>query len=808
MTTNARTGVFLCRCGEKIEPYIDLEALAEHTGADPNVAYCQILPYPCLSPGLDAITAAVAEKKLNRVIVAGCESRLMLKKFEKALEPMELLKGQIEIVNLRGHVAAGNELEPGKRAEKGARLIAAAAAEMAALAPTIQKRAFIDGPVMIVGGGVASWSAAQELARQGIDFLVSADIGDPETLLERVHRRYPGEWKHYPRLEKIRREVLESPHATLMPPGQLVALAGITGDYKLTFSEADSIQRLYHAGAIIACLDCRLAPPAEEFGYDGQSVIIQPEFDDYMSREGIFKNQVVFWVNDYEAGYPEFAPLSALSAWAMARRVRQTYPGAQAVILYNEQMDLPLTAQDRALSRNLGVIWVPYDKTIRPTVQDGFITIGNLNDHVEYDIPWDVLVLSPERVVSGQALDTAEILGLKHRESRFLTGHHARVRPEQVGREETYLAGSARFPCDLHEALAQGYRAARKTADLLRKSRAGELFVPRIVCAVDPDKCVGCGLCQKLCDCRGIGVEESTGGGLPRVVDPLMCTGGGTCAAACPYKALVLQNNTTDQRETRIGAMAGLLGPGEFIALACAWGGLPAADNAGKKGLRHDPRAHIIGVPCVGQIDPSVFARAFLNGAPGVLLLGCNPEECHHSFGVDHAWSRVNLIKKLLTMCGFDRRRIALAHADLNAPEEFVRTVDSFAGVVASMGPVERTPQNLSRLESMYELVSNNARIRHLLCVTLRQPTETQYKGDMRHALDFDRDFSAALREEFLRTRVLQLLRAEKRPLRLKELSSALMESREQVGEQLWSMVHEGLVRRFHQNHEAIFMAG
>ncbi|MCF8095668.1 MAG: hydrogenase iron-sulfur subunit [Desulfobacteraceae bacterium] len=808
MQTNTKTGVFICRCGEKIAPFIDLEALAGIVSRDANVAHCEILPYPCLNPGFDRITETISSKKLNRLVIAGCEGRLMLKKFEKTFEPMELLKGQIDMINLRGHIAAGNDLSPEKRAEKGAKLIKAAAAEMAALAPTIQKRTFLDGPVMIIGGGAASWTAAQELARQGLDFMLAPDIGDPEILFEELHRQYPGEWKNYPRMKKIRQEVLQSHRCNMLPAGDLLNLAGITGDYKLTFSMADGNQRVYKAAAIIACLDAGLEPPTEEFGYDGQSVIIQPEFDEYVAEKGIFEDQVVFWVNDYEAGYPEFAQLSALSAWAMAKRVRESYPKSQAVILYNEQMEIPLTGRDRTLSRNLGIFWVPYDKTIRPTIQEGFITVGNLNDHMEYDIPWDLMVLSPERAVSGRTRKTAEILGLSHKHGRFLTGHHAWVRPEQVGREETYLAGSARFPCDLHEALAQGYRAGRKTAELFQKSRGGELFVPRIVCSVDPDKCVGCGLCQELCDCGGIGVEEATGGGLPRVVDPLICTGGGTCAAACPYKALVLQNNTTDQREARAGALASQMGPDEVIALGCAWGGLPAADNAGKKGLFYDPRVHLMSVPCVGQLDPGILARVFLDGSPGLLLLGCNPEECHHSYGVDHAWSRVNLIKKLLTMCGFDRRRIALAHADLNKPEEFVHTVNSFANVVGAIGPIGKTPQNISRLKSMHELVSNNARIRHLLCVTLRQNDETEYKGNQRHALDFDRDFSAALREEFLRTRLLQLLRTEKRPLKLNELSNALMENREQVGEQLWSMVYEGLVHRSHYNHEALFIAG
>ncbi|MFO7495215.1 MAG: 4Fe-4S binding protein, partial [Desulfobacterales bacterium] len=104
---------------------------------------------------------------------------------------------------------------------------------------------------------------------------------------------------------------------------------------------------------------------------------------------------------------------------------------------------------------------------------------------------------------------------------------------------------------------------------MFHKSAVGDLFVPRVVCIVDTDKCIGCGQCQELCDCGGIGLEEGPGGGLPRIVDPMVCTGGGTCAAACPYHALVLQNNSNDQREARVSALARRLGPDECMAFVC-----------------------------------------------------------------------------------------------------------------------------------------------------------------------------------------------------------------------------------------------
>lgn len=808
MNDNASIGVFLCRCGEKIDPLVDLETLREDIRTENQVAHCEVLAYPCLGPGLDRIRQAVVDDGLNRLVIAGCEGRLMLKKFENYLAPWNFFKGQIDMINLRGHVAAVSDLSPADKARKAGKLIRASIAEMRVLTPTSQTVKSFDGPVMIAGGGIAAFAAAQQLARRGVDYLLDVTATDLDALIRKVHENYPGEWDYDDRMKKMVYEAMTSDHATVLPPRQLTGLAGVTGDYTLTFeAPEDGLPRSYRSSAIIACIDAQMQAPGPGFGHDGQSVMIQSEMEALIFRQGAPTGKVVFWVSDHESGQSDFAPLSAKSAWRMACHLRESAATADLTILYNRDMEIPLTAAERAVNRRMKIMWVPYDPAVRPTVQSGYITFCDLKDHVEHEMAWDHLVLSPIRAVAGPPLETASVLGLVHKGGRFLTGHHAKVRPEMIGREETYMAGSGRYPCNLEEALNQGRRAGNRTAAMIEKAAAGEIQIPRIVCVVDPDLCVGCGQCQELCDCGGIGVAEGPGGGLPRVVDPMVCTGGGTCAAACPYHALVLQNNTNDQREARVAALASQLAPEEVMAFGCVWGGLPAADNAGKMGLKYDPRLHLLGVPCVGQIDPAVMARALKEGASGLILIGCLPEECHHSYGLDHAWSRVNVVKKLLTLAGIDRRRIALAHADLNKPDEFIVTVESFVRNINSLGPLERTPAAKGRLKTVYDLIKTNTRVRALLSASLRRPWEDAYRGDQRHALEYDRDFSAVLEEEFMNQQLLQLLRAENRPLRLRELASELCKSESRVAEGLLELVSGGMIKLSHKEREAIYRA-
>ena len=805
----AKIGVFLCQCGNQIDTIIDLGRVGASIETNPGVAHCETLPYPCQAPGLSAITGAVAGKGLNRVIIAGCESRLMLGKFEDSLAPQGLFKGQIDVVNLRGHVAAVSDLAPAEKADKSIRLINGAVAEMTAVIPTPRTPATLQGPVMIVGGGLASFAAARELSSRQVEFLLALDTTDPEKIVATLHSNYPGERAYEPRLRAMVREVLESPQATVLSPVALTGVTGITGDYTLTLSsKPDETPVKYKAGALVACLDAEMAVPGPEFGYDGQSVKTQPEMEALISKAGAPKGsacRVVFWVSDHETGQGDFALLSAKSAWNIACNIRESSASSQVTILHHHEMKVPLSAAERAAGRRLGIRWIPYDGNLRPTVQDRLVTFCNLTDHVEHELEWDYLVLSPVRHLNAEARRSAAVLGLMQQNREFLGGRHVRVRPEMVGREETYVAGSARWPCDLQETLAQGRRAAAKTAEMLSRAAAGELYLPRIVAVVDPEKCIGCGQCQELCDCGSIGVEEGPGGGLPRIVDPMTCIGGGTCAASCPFHALVLQNNSTDQREARVAALSAQLTGYETLAIGCVWGGLPAADNAGKLGLKYDPQIHIMGVNCVGQIDPCVMARAFLEGAPGLILVGCNPETCHHSYGVDHAWSRVNMLKKLLTLSGFHRERIALAHADLNNPQEFVKTVESFSRTIGMLGPIERNRENIDKLQAIYELTKYNNRVRQLLSASLRRPWEKTYRGDQRHALDYDRDFSAVIQEEFLQRRLLGVLKQRKKPQNLRTLAVSLSEDEGQVAEGLWNLVSEGAISMLHENREAFY---
>ncbi|MBI9078056.1 MAG: hydrogenase iron-sulfur subunit, partial [Desulfatibacillum sp.] len=709
------------------------------------------------------------------------------------------------MVNLRDHVAAVHSLTPDKMAAKGAKLIKSAVADLAAMVPGLRFQVSIDKPVLIMGDGIATYAAAQQFARNGVESIMALSLDDEEEI-RLLHEKYPGERQNFGRVRNIMKAVEESPLVTRVTVGDPIVKNGRTGNYAVNFENPEGGTPIsVEAGLIMACLDGEMQSPGPEFGHNGSTVVCHSEADEHLWTVGPYKGNIVFWINDVEAGFPEFAHLSMRGAWSLARAMVERTDKCCISIFHNQDTPLPLSAEERRISRNLGVQWVAYDGKICPTVQNRHITYLIKGDGMEREIAWDQLILSPVRVVGRHAIKVASLLNLDHKEGRFLRAYHAQVRPESVGRKEAILAGSAAYPCDLSQALSQGRRAAAKVLETVTLSRAGKLFSPAIVSVIDLEKCVGCGQCEELCECGAIQVVEGIGGAYGRAVDPLICTGGGTGAAACPEQAMYLQNASTIQREAGAGALAKELAPGEVVAFGCTWGGYAAADNVAKEGLEMDPRLHMIYVPCVGQIDATVMAKALVEGANGVILFGCVPEECHHSFGVDHGWSRVNMLKKLLGLCGFDRRRVALAHADFNDPAGFVRTVQGYTDLIGGMEPIERSPQNIEKLQSLFD-TTRNSRVRLLLSAALRRPWESVYRGAQRHALEYDQEFAAVLAEELAQTRLSRALRAQGEPQTIKDLAFTLEEDKDYIAAMLMDMATEGKVNMIHKQRKAHFM--
>ena len=117
-------------------------------------------------------------------------------------------------------------------------------------------------------------------------------------------------------------------------------------------------------------------------------------------------------------------------------------------------------------------------------------------------------------------------------------------------REGIFLAGMAHYPKFIEESISHALAAAARALTLLSQ---GTMHLGGVVAEVDPEKCVGCLTCTRVCPFAIPQVVQQAGRngvgalGGAAFIDPAQCQGCGTCTGDCPANAIQLINYTDEQ---------------------------------------------------------------------------------------------------------------------------------------------------------------------------------------------------------------------------------------------------------------------
>lgn len=147
----------------------------------------------------------------------------------------------------------------------------------------------------------------------------------------------------------------------------------------------------------------------------------------------------------------------------------------------------------------------------------------------------------------------------------------------------------------------------------------------------------------------------------------------------------------------------------KIVAFVCNWCTYAGADLTGTSRIKYASNVRIIRTPCTGRIDFMMPLKAFANGADGVIISGCHPNDCHYTSGNFHARRRWIIFRSLLDFLGFDVRRIHFAWVSAAEGAKWAELVNTFVNDVRKLGP-NKEYKKLAEVCPNIEVVSNAGR--------------------------------------------------------------------------------------------------
>ncbi|MHA1821299.1 MAG: hydrogenase iron-sulfur subunit, partial [Promethearchaeota archaeon] len=285
---------------------------------------------------------------------------------------------------------------------------------------------------------------------------------------------------------------------------------------------------------------------------------------------------------------------------------------------------------------------------------------------------FDLVVLATGTEPAEGTQKLANMLNVSMDKYGFIMASHLKIRPSQTVVQGIFLAGAIQGPKDIPTSIAQAESAAAKMIAMLNKDT---MEVETIKVQFDPDKCDTCRLCLDICDFNAIKLVDNK-----IQVNTANCVGCGACTAMCHTGALHIPGFSNQQITTLIDTFINnkSIKP-LIIAFLCNWCGYAGADLAGTSKIQYPTNVRVIRVMCSAMVNPTWVLRALLNGAEGVMIVGCYKQDCHYRTGFDKAEDRFESIIEIVKELKLNPKRVRLESCSAGEGDKFARIIEEFS---------------------------------------------------------------------------------------------------------------------------------
>ncbi|HLO89597.1 MAG TPA: hydrogenase iron-sulfur subunit [Lentimicrobium sp.] len=125
----------------------------------------------------------------------------------------------------------------------------------------------------------------------------------------------------------------------------------------------------------------------------------------------------------------------------------------------------------------------------------------------------------------------------------------------------------------------------------------------------------------------------------------------------------------------------------KIVAFVCNWCTYAGADLTGTSRIKYASNVKIIRFPCTGRIDFMLLLKSFANGADGIIVSGCHPNDCHYTSGNFHAKRRWIMFKELMDFMGIEMDRVTFSWVSAAEGARWAEVVNDTVARVRELGP-------------------------------------------------------------------------------------------------------------------------
>jgi len=542
-----RIGVFICNCGQGMKN-IDFDSLAEKAASMPGVISVTLSSDLCLDEGTKKMGSLIKDENLDRVVVAACSPDMKEHIFTDVLEKAGLNGNLLSMANIREQCSWAHD---GEVTDKAVELLKMARNRVRLLRPVERRELPVDSEVLVVGGGFSAISTALRLSRAGLRITLleqEAVLGTGVNELESLQGIDAG---------SVMAAAERDGNIDILTSARMTAVEGVPGDFTVTIAK-DGAEMSRRYGAIVLATGFRTElTPGSDALIDGRAacsagVVSQGQLSCMLDNLLLeTRPAIVGFVFDFADENSRFTTLTTLNN---ALAVKGKWGSEVYVFCKDVKVDSHGAEKLYQSARECGVVFLKCDSTPKIALENKRIAVQARDVFLGDDtaVTCDLLVAEelPFPVEGAEGLGS--LFGIRLDSRGFYQDENVHLYPVCSERKGVFFVGGCRGNSDITRVLNDVSSVVTSICGFLCP---GHIQVDIDKVKVDPQKCVACLTCIRVCPHSAIQLVRVEDGKDSALISDVACVACGVCASICPAKAIEFQGYRDDEILAQIEAV-------------------------------------------------------------------------------------------------------------------------------------------------------------------------------------------------------------------------------------------------------------